>query len=99
AGLYQADPQLTVKAIRLRKFGQEIIERLGERRVHPNFTIPGGVNKALTVADRDAILSGVAEMQGFIGDGLGIIKDWAGKHAEEMRRFAAFSSGYLGMVD
>ncbi|MGO8836201.1 MAG: Ni/Fe hydrogenase subunit alpha [Limisphaerales bacterium] len=99
AGLYQADPQLTVKAIRLRKFGQEIIERLGERRVHPNFAIPGGVNKALAVADRDAILAGVPEMLGFIKDGLAILKTWAGKHADEMRRFAVFSSGYLGMVD
>jgi len=99
AGLYQADPQLTVKAIRLRKFGQEIIERLGERKVHPNFAIPGGVNKALTVVDRDAILAGVPEMQGIVRDGLGILKGWAEKNADEMRGFAVFSTGYLGMVD
>ena len=28
-GLFQADPKLTLKAIELRKFGQQIIERLG----------------------------------------------------------------------
>ncbi len=99
AGLYRADPQLALKGIRLRKFGQEIIERLGERRVHPNFAIPGGVNKALTAAERDAILAGVEEIRGFIKDGLTIIKSWIEKHAEEVRRFAVFSSGYLGMVD
>ncbi len=98
-GLVQADPKLALKAIRLRKFGQEIIERLGERRVHPNFAIPGGVNKALTVADRDAILSEVAEMQGFVKEGLRIIKTWIEKNADEARSFAVFSSGYLGMVD
>lgn len=98
-GLVQSDPKLALKAIRLRKFGQEIIERLGERRVHPNFAIPGGVNKALTAADRDAILAGVEEMQGFVKDGLVIIKSWLEKHAEEVRQFAVFPSGYLGMVD
>ena len=58
-GLYQADPKLTVKAIALRKFGQEIICRLGERRVHPNFAVPGGVTQALAAADRDAITHAV----------------------------------------
>lgn len=99
AGLCQADPPLTLKAIRLRKFGQEIIERLGERRVHPNFAIPGGVNRALTIPDRDAMLVVIPEMLGFVRDGLVILKGWAEKHAEEMRRFAAFPSSYLGMVD
>ena len=98
-GLVQADPKLALKSIRLRKFGQEIIGRLGERRVHPNFAIPGGVNKALTAADRDAILAEVEEMQGFVKEGLTIIKTWIEKNADEARTFAVFSSGYLGMVD
>ncbi len=97
-GLYQADPKLTVKAIALRKFGQEIIERLGERRVHPNFAVPGGVNKALAVADRDAILAGIDTMIGYAQEGLAIMKGWMEKHAQEMETFASFPTGYLGMV-
>ncbi|HEX7433228.1 MAG TPA: nickel-dependent hydrogenase large subunit, partial [Anaerolineaceae bacterium] len=34
-GLIQADPGLTLKAVNVRKFGQEIIHTLGGRRVHP----------------------------------------------------------------
>jgi NAD-reducing hydrogenase large subunit len=98
-GLLEADPKLTLKAIKLRKFGQEIIECLGERRVHPNFAIPGGVNRALAATDRGVILSEVAEMQGIAREGLAIIKGWLEQHAEEARRFAAFPSAYLGMVD
>jgi len=51
-GLIQANADLTVKAINLRKFGQEIIHTLGGRRIHPTFALPGWVNKALTTADR-----------------------------------------------
>ena len=55
-GLVQADPVLTLKAINLRKFGQEIIRILGGRRIHPNFAIPGGVNKSLKTDERVAAL-------------------------------------------
>jgi len=98
AGLYAADSKLTAKAIALRKFGQEIIQRLGERRVHPNFAVPGGVTKALATADRDAILADIDTMTGYAQEGLAIMKEWAEKHANEMETFASFPTGYLGMV-
>src|SRR5512133_150756 len=60
-GLLAADPGLTVKAVKLRKWGQEIIQTLAGRRIHPNFAIPGGVNKALTKDDRELILAGYDE--------------------------------------
>src|SRR5512136_2122357 len=63
-GVFMANPDLTVKAIKLRKFGQEIIATLGGRRVHPNFAVPGGVNKVLQLAERDAMLSQIDEMIG-----------------------------------
>ena len=97
-GLYQADPKLTGKAIALRRFGQQIIERLGERRVHPNFAVPGGVNRALPVADRDALLAEIDTMTGYAQEGLAIMKSWMEHHAREMETFASFPTGYLGMV-
>ena len=97
-GLYQADPKLTLKAVALRKFGQEIIERLGERRVHPEFAVPGGVTKALSVVDRDAMLAGIETMIGYAQDGLTLMKSWMEDHAQEMATFASFPTGYLGMV-
>src|SRR5512133_2705976 len=56
-GVIQADAQLALKAVALRKFGQEVIATLGERKVHPNFAVPGGVNKVLTAAERDKLLT------------------------------------------
>lgn len=99
AGLYQADPQLTAKAIALRKFGQEIIQRLGERRVHPNFAVPGGVTRALAAADRDAIGADLETMTTYAQEGLALMKDWMEHHALEMETFASFPTGYVGMVD
>lgn len=97
-GLYQANPDLTVKAISLRKFGQEIIAKLGGRRIHPAFAVPGGVNSALNPSHRDAILADVDAMIANVQEGITVIKAWMDAHQEDLEKFAVFTSGYLGMV-
>jgi NAD-reducing hydrogenase large subunit len=97
-GLIGENPDLALKAVNLRKYGQEIIRTLGGRKVHPSFAVPGGVNKALTAAERDTILSGVDEQIETIQVGLSIMKDWAAKNQEDIGKFAVFSSGYFGLV-
>ncbi len=97
-GLIGADPELTVKAVMLRKFGQEIIRILGGRRIHPNFAVPGGVNKALKSAERDTILNGVDEAIASLQIGLSIMKEWAAANMEDINKFAVFPTGYFGLV-
>jgi NAD-reducing hydrogenase large subunit len=98
-GLLAADAGLTVKAVQLRKWGQEIIRVLAGRRIHPNFAIPGGVNKALSNEDRDYILAGYDSSIETIKIGLKIMYDWAEKNAEDINKFAVFPTGYLGLVN
>ena len=45
-GLIEADPELARGGIRLRQFGQEIIEALGGKKIHPAWSVPGGVRDA-----------------------------------------------------
>ncbi len=97
-GLIGADPGLTVKAVMLRKFGQEIIKTLGGRKIHPTFAVPGGVNKALKVEERDSILKGVDSAIETIQVGLKIMKDWAEKNMEDINKFAVFQTGYFGLI-
>jgi NAD-reducing hydrogenase large subunit len=97
-GLIGANPELTVKAVQLRKFGQQVIKILGGRRIHPVFAVPGGVNKALTRAERELILQGVDDAITTVQTGLAIMKDWAAKNAEDIDKFAVFPTGYLGLT-
>jgi len=97
-GLIQANADLTVKAINLRKFGQEIIHTLGGRRIHPTFALPGGVNKALTTADRESILGGYDDAMATARLGVQIMKDWAARNMEDINKFAVFKTGYFGLV-
>ena len=55
-GVLEKNPGLARDGIALRKFGQQIIERLGGKRIHPAWVVPGGVSEPLSQEDRDAIL-------------------------------------------
>jgi len=98
-GIIQVNPDLALKAVKLRKYGQEIISTLSGRRIHPKFAVPGGVNKALSPEERDALLAPIDEMIGYMQEGLGLAKHWLETNQELVQRFANFRSGYMGLVD
>ncbi len=97
-GLIGADPALTVRAVELRKYGQDIIYQVGGRRIHPNFAVPGGVNRALTAEKRDHMLAGLDQSIETTQIGLKLIKDWASANIEDIEKFAVFHTGYMGLV-
>ena len=98
-GIVQANPQLALKAVGQRRFGQRIIERLGGKRVHPNFAVPGGVNAPLSPRDRDEIAAEVEPQIGIAMEGLNLLSDWVAKNRDLALSFATFPSNYLGLVD
>jgi NAD-reducing hydrogenase large subunit len=97
-GLLSADPTLALRAVNLRKFGQRIIERLGGRRIHPNFAVTGGVNHSLDATTRDEILAELPAALAAIQAGLGIIRDWATRNRWDIDHFAVFPTGYMSLV-
>ncbi|MCE5257663.1 MAG: Ni/Fe hydrogenase subunit alpha, partial [Chloroflexi bacterium] len=97
AGVIQANPALALKAVALRKYGQEIIQRLAGRRIHMHWAVPGGVATPLDPAGRDWILSQVDEMIGYVQEGLAIGKAWLEANQETVLKFANFKTNYMGM--
>src|SRR5262245_46354059 len=51
-GLIAANPELARGGIRLRQLGQEVIEMLGGKKIHPAWVTPGGVRGPLTEEGR-----------------------------------------------
>jgi NAD-reducing hydrogenase large subunit len=97
-GLIGADPDLTVRAVNLRKYGQDIIYQVGGRRIHPNFAVPGGVNHVMTQERREHMLEGLEKSIETTQIGIQLIKDWADANIEEIEKFAVFHTGYMGLV-
>ena len=72
-GMVAAHPQLARDGIALRRFGQQVIERLGGKRIHPAWVVPGGVDTPLSAADRDAILAAIPDAAGGHHTGAGLV--------------------------
>lgn len=98
-GVIAAMPELAKKGVRIRSFGQKIIEYMGGKRVHPDAAIPGGMTRALEVTERDEILKGIDGIIADCQDAVNLIKNYAGEHVQEFNEFADFPTNYLGLVD
>jgi NAD-reducing hydrogenase large subunit len=97
-GIVQVNADLAVKAVKLRAFGQEIIRKLGERRVHPIYGVPGGVTKPLLPEDREWILNEIDAHIQTAQIGIEFFKGWAMENADVVNEFAVFPSAYMGLV-
>jgi NAD-reducing hydrogenase large subunit len=97
-GLIQQKPDIAIKGVRLRKFGQELIKLVGGRKIHADFTVPGGVNKVLTTAQRDEILKGLPEAFEHAKFALNLLKGYHKGNLAEVEDFASFDSNYMGLV-
>ncbi len=99
AGLVEVNPALALKAVGLRKYGQEVIRRVSGRRIHMHWAVPGGVSAPLSEENRDWMLGQVDEMIGYLQEGIAIAKGWLSANQEIVQRFANFPSMYMGLTN
>jgi NAD-reducing hydrogenase large subunit len=98
-GLLEKHPDVAKDGIALRKFGQQAIERLAGERVHPSWTVPGGVNKALSAESRDTILSELPLAKSIVRRTLKRYKGVVDEFAAEIAAFGTARTMYAGLVD
>ena len=97
-GVLEKKQELARDGIRLRQFGQQIIERLGGKRIHPAWVVPGGVSEPLSQLNRDAILAGIPEVLAITERTLEWFKSIIEKFREEIASFGNFPTLFLGIV-
>ena len=97
-GVYQENPQLARDGIAVRRFGQQIIESVGGKRIHPSWVVPGGVDAPLTAEKRDEILAGLPEAKAAVERTLDWYKTSLVRWEEEAAAFGDFPTAYMGLV-
>ena len=97
-GVLEKNPALARDGIALRKFGQEIIERLGGKRIHPAWVVPGGVSEPLSQGDRDEILKTIPEALAIAVRSLAWLKGTMENFRDEIASFGNFPSLFMGTV-
>jgi NAD-reducing hydrogenase large subunit len=98
-GVLQAHPALARDGVRLRQFGQQVIESLGGKRIHPSWVVPGGVSAPLSAVQRDPILGALPEVMQVAVRALVWFKQQLERYQEEVRSFANFPSCFMGLVN
>ncbi|KKJ00243.1 Ni/Fe hydrogenase subunit alpha [Prochlorothrix hollandica] len=98
-GLIDANPDLARAGIRLRQFGQTIIELLGARKIHAAWTVPGGVRSPLTEESRQWILDRLPESFATLQTALDLFKGLLDKALkDEVGIFGEFPSLFMSLV-
>jgi NAD-reducing hydrogenase large subunit len=89
---------LAVQGVMMRKYGQEIIKATSGKKIHGTGAIPGGVNKNLSIAERDVFLAEIEQMLAWCRSALAIAKNYTVEHLELASTFAAFPSNHVSIV-
>ncbi len=97
-GALAAYPDLARQGILLRKFGQEAIRITAGKRVHGTGSIPGGVNKAVTVAERDELLRALPEVLSWARSGVTLVAELYARNRVLYDDFGTVRSSLLSLV-
>lgn len=96
-------PDLAVQGVMMRKFGQEIIRATAGKKIHGTGAIPGGINKNLSIAERDEFLKGADplnadKMVEWAEGALDFFKNYYTANKDFVDNFAQFPSNHLSLV-
>jgi NAD-reducing hydrogenase large subunit len=97
-GLLERDPDFLRCGIRLRQFGQRIIELVGGKKIHPGWSGPGGVHRQFTTAQRDEVLAWIPESLESITIALDRLKPLLDSFHAEVDHMGNFPSLFLSTV-
>ncbi len=98
-GIVKTNPDLALKAIRLRQIGQNIVKVVGGRAIHPVSAIPGGMSKPLSASDYYQLNYEIDEALNLAEEALEVGKVVIKKYKSLIETLAIEPTMHLGTVD
>ncbi len=97
-GIAEKYPEIAKKGILLRKFGQEVIRHTAGKRVHGTGSVPGGVNKSLSAAERGELLADIYQIVSWSREAVQIVKALHHGNPELYNSFGAFRANFVSLT-
>jgi len=97
-GIAAAFPEVARDGIALRRFGQQIIERLAGKRIHPNWVVPGGVSRPVTPENRALLAAELPEMLAKAQRSLLLLEELLPRFAAEIIHFTPPATGFMALA-
>ncbi|MGE0042928.1 MAG: Ni/Fe hydrogenase subunit alpha [Vicinamibacterales bacterium] len=98
AGVAAAHPELALRGVRLRKFGQEVIRILSGKRVHGILAVPGGVNRSMSRADGESLRRDIDEAVAWAQGAVQVARDLYAADLDRNASFASFRSNFMSLT-
>lgn len=92
------NPSLLKKVIRIRAFGQKIIEITGGKAIHPVTAIPGGISVPLSTEACNTLLKEAKSLLPVTKEVLAATWELLDQVPEELKQYETLSSHNMGMV-
>lgn len=97
SGVLKKHPEIAMQGIKLRKYGQRIIEAITGKRIHGTGTLPGGMNKPLAMAWRDDLLAEITDILKWSEDAVRLNEQIHTTHLEHAD-FATMPTNFLSLT-
>jgi NAD-reducing hydrogenase large subunit len=97
-GVIQDHPEIAMRGVLMRKFGQEVIRVTAGKRIHGTGALPGGVNKNLSPEERDYLAADSDQMVEWAEQSVQLIKRIFLTNTDYHYRFAAVDANTLGLI-
>ncbi len=97
-GVIQKHPDLAVQGVMLRKYGQEVIKATAGKKIHGTGAIPGGVNKNVSIEERDAFLKDIEQILVWAKGAVQVAKDYVVRNLKEIAPFGSFESSHMCLI-
>ena len=97
-GVAEKHPETARRGVLIRKFGQEAIRITAGKRIHGTGAIPGGVNKSLTLEERDYLLKDAYQIVGWCRDAVHLARELHETDPALYNSFGIFRSHTMSLV-
>lgn len=98
-GIVQAAPELAKQVVHMRHLGAQMLDAYAGRAIHPTFSVPGGVSKPMTEAERQRMLKPAQELLEFSKFTMKFAKENVfPKYLDAIKALGVIKIGYLGTV-
>jgi len=98
-GIVQAAPDIAKQVVRTRQMAANMLEHFAGRAIHPTLSLPGGISKPMTEAERQEMLPQAQELLEFAKFSIKFAKENVfPKYMEAIKSIGVIEVGYLGTV-
>ncbi|NPU93833.1 MAG: Ni/Fe hydrogenase subunit alpha [Gammaproteobacteria bacterium] len=91
-------PQIAIKGVKIRKFGQQILEAISGKRIHGMAAIPGGMNAPLTPEKIQPFKQDVQQIIDWCEETVKLSRQLTDQNRDFHLQFGLIESPFMGLV-